>query len=90
MPDLTKSDKSSIMLKVEYKGYDEDGTECASQRESGMVESRRTAPGIPITSELRSQKLMQVDFSVQATLVHRACLSLKEVRKIAQFEWYRG
>ena len=78
------------MFKVEYKGYDEDGTERTLHRESGTVESRRTALRIPITSELRSQKQMQVDFSVQATLVHRACLSLKEVRKIAQFEWYRG
>ena len=51
--------------------------DCAPYRESGTVESRWADFRFRITSEPRFQKLMRVDFSVQATLVHRACWSLK-------------
>ena len=64
--------------------------DCAPYRESGTVEPRWADFRFRITSEPRFQKLMRVDFSVQATSVHRTCLSPKEVRENVQFEWYRG
>ena len=87
---LTKSDGYTIIFPVKYKGCDEDRTGlCAVQRVGNGGTPRG---GFQISHHFRAEisKLMRVDFSVQATSVHRTCLSPKEVRENVQFEWYRG
>ena len=75
----------------EHKGDDEDGFDSFVLQRAG--EGGSPAGSVRESYHFRAEipKTARVGISVKATLVHRACWSLKRVVRFgAQFEWYRG